>query len=219
MPFPWGPYVHIILLYELTDFSSFFAGFAVFAFLGFMSCESGIDIKDVATSGPGLAFLVYPKGITLMPQSPIWSVAFFTMILILGIGSQVCFNYFLMSNKLQIRVGQKIEIPALNKLLYRLLGLINKSIFGQFKQSNYEVIDCHKPPTHIKKCSMMSEYFFCGLNHHTVFFLFYSKFFLNFYLWPKHIKFFRWLEWNRSSLPFPIWHHLCNVIVESSASS
>ena len=37
-------------------FSSFFAGFAVFAFLGFMSCESGIDIKHVATSGPGLAF-------------------------------------------------------------------------------------------------------------------------------------------------------------------
>ena len=37
-------------------FLSFFAGFAVFAFLGFMSCESGIDIKHVATSGPGLAF-------------------------------------------------------------------------------------------------------------------------------------------------------------------
>lgn len=78
-----------ILLSLVNSFTSFFAGFAVFAFLGFMSCESGIDIEHVATSGPGLAFLVYPKGLTLMPNSPIWSVAFFTMILILGIGSQM----------------------------------------------------------------------------------------------------------------------------------
>jgi len=78
-----------ILLSIVNSSTSFFAGFAVFAFLGFMACESGIDIEHVATSGPGLAFLVYPKGLTMMPQSPIWSVAFFTMILILGIGSQM----------------------------------------------------------------------------------------------------------------------------------
>jgi len=78
-----------ILLSLVNSFTSFFAGFAVFAFLGFMSCESGIDIEHVAASGPGLAFLVYPKGLTMMPQAPVWSVAFFTMILILGIGSQM----------------------------------------------------------------------------------------------------------------------------------
>lgn len=82
-------YKDAILLSIVNSGTSVFAGFAVFAFLGFMSCESGIPIKDVATSGPGLAFLVYPKGITMMPQSPVWAVAFFTMILVLGTGSQM----------------------------------------------------------------------------------------------------------------------------------
>ena len=61
----------------------------MFAFLGFMSCESGIDIEHVATSGPGLAFQVYPKGLTMMAYSPFWSIAFFSMLLMLGTGSQV----------------------------------------------------------------------------------------------------------------------------------
>lgn len=53
-------------------FSSFFAGFAVFAFLGFMSCESGIDIKHVATSGPGLAF--QGTDWTVIIQLPLWLI-------------------------------------------------------------------------------------------------------------------------------------------------
>jgi len=81
-------YRDAIILSFVNSFTSFFAGFAVFAFLGFMSCESGIDIKHVATSGPGLAFQVYPKGLTMMPHSPFWAVAFFSMLLNLGIGSQ-----------------------------------------------------------------------------------------------------------------------------------
>jgi len=49
-----------------------------------------MDVKDVAEKGPGLAFIAYPKAIAMMPSLPqMWSVAFFLMILTLGLGSQI----------------------------------------------------------------------------------------------------------------------------------
>ncbi|XP_076330985.1 sodium- and chloride-dependent GABA transporter 2-like [Tachypleus tridentatus] len=71
--------------------TSLYAGFAIFSVLGFMAKESGVPVSEVAESGPGLAFIVYPKAISEMPLSPLWSVIFFLMVLILGLDSQfVC---------------------------------------------------------------------------------------------------------------------------------
>ena len=73
----------------VNSFTSLLAGFVIFMTLGYMSEISGIPIKDVAESGPGLAFIAYPKALAKMPFAPLWSALFFVMVILLGLDSQV----------------------------------------------------------------------------------------------------------------------------------
>ncbi len=71
----------------LNSATSLFAGFVVFAVLGYMAWKTGTPIAELAASGPGLAFVVFPEALSLMPLSGLFSVLFFLMLLLLGIDS------------------------------------------------------------------------------------------------------------------------------------
>lgn len=71
----------------VNSFTSFFSGFVIFTYLGYMSWLRGKDIEHVAEQGPGLVFEVYPEAIATLPASQVWSVLFFVMLIFLGMDS------------------------------------------------------------------------------------------------------------------------------------
>lgn len=71
----------------INCFTSLYAGFATFSVLGFMAHKKGVSVDKVVAGGPGLAFIVYPEGISRMPLPPVWSALFFLMMLTLGLST------------------------------------------------------------------------------------------------------------------------------------
>ncbi|KAK3101625.1 hypothetical protein FSP39_004979 [Pinctada imbricata] len=68
--------------------TSLFAGFVIFAIVGYLANELNMDVDKVVDQGAGLAFIVYPDVVTRLPISPLWSILFFIMMITLGMGSE-----------------------------------------------------------------------------------------------------------------------------------
>jgi len=63
------------------------SGLVVFCTLGYMADQSGEEIAKLASAGPSLAFIVFPKALSLIPGAAFFSFFFFLTLLLLGIDS------------------------------------------------------------------------------------------------------------------------------------
>jgi NSS family neurotransmitter:Na+ symporter len=72
----------------ITDVSfSFFSGFVVFALLGYMAHQKGLTVDQVTASGIGLAFVVFPDAVSMMPAAHVFAIILFVTMFTLGIDS------------------------------------------------------------------------------------------------------------------------------------
>lgn len=75
----------------LDTFTSLLAGCTIFGILGHLAYKVGTDdVGSVVKGGAGLAFISYPDAIAKFQELPqLFSVAFFLMLFVLGIGSNI----------------------------------------------------------------------------------------------------------------------------------
>uniref|UniRef100_A0A8C2GSG8 Transporter n=1 Tax=Cyprinus carpio TaxID=7962 RepID=A0A8C2GSG8_CYPCA len=85
--YKYNCYRDCMLLGCLNSGTSFVSGFAIFSVLGFMGFLYHMPFF-LCLSGPGLAFIAYPKAVTMMPLPTVWAILFFIMLLLLGLDSQ-----------------------------------------------------------------------------------------------------------------------------------
>lgn len=78
----------VLIVTAVNCFTSVFAGFSIFAVLGFLADRMNVPVSEVAQDGPGLAFVAYPEAVLKMPLPQLWAVLFFLMLFTLGLGSQ-----------------------------------------------------------------------------------------------------------------------------------
>ena len=86
-------YRDCLITASVNSITSFYSGFVIFTYLGYMAHSMGKEIQNVAREGYGLVFQVYPEAISTLPFAKFWSLLFFVMLLTLGIDSAVN-NYF-----------------------------------------------------------------------------------------------------------------------------
>lgn len=114
-------------------FYSLFAGLAVFGTLGFMAHQQGVDVSEVVKSGPGLAFIVYPKAISELPVgSNLFGIAFFLTLVIAGLSSAVSLVEAFacsMTDKFNISRAKVVTAICVGGFLFSMIFTTNAGLY------------------------------------------------------------------------------------------
>lgn len=73
----------------LSCLTSIFCGFVIFPYIGYLALKTGENIETVIQSGTGLAFVVIPYAVSNLKVSPLWSILFFLMVLVIGVDNMM----------------------------------------------------------------------------------------------------------------------------------
>lgn len=123
------------MIVSLMDtFTSLLAGMTVFAILGNLAADLGVDVSVVAKSGPGLIFVSYADAISKFDWVPqLFAVLFFIMLFALGVGSAVSWQMAVITVICdQFPKLPKFWVTALSCGACFLVGLIYVTPGGQW---------------------------------------------------------------------------------------
>ncbi|KAG4076274.1 hypothetical protein HA402_014823 [Bradysia odoriphaga] len=118
----------------LDTFTSLFSATIIFGILGNLAYENGSeDIQSVVAGDTGLAFVSYPNAISKFQTVPqLFSVLFFFMLFVLGIGSNVGMNsclYTVIKDRFVHLAPWKIVVPV--AIVQFFIGLMYVTPGGQ----------------------------------------------------------------------------------------
>ena len=120
---------------SLDFITSIISSCVVLSVLGFLAKQSGIDIKDVAKGGQGLAFVAYPEALASLPLPWLWSILFFLMLFFLGLDSEFALletGLTALYDGMPVLRKHKVKMTALGCISCFLLGLPCVSSNGQY---------------------------------------------------------------------------------------
>lgn len=131
----------------LNSSISILAGFVVFGTLGFLALQKGVPVSEVVGSGPGLAFVIFPEALSMMPMSTLFSILFFIVLLTLGIdsafslleGMNAAFKDRLEASTQKIALGVSIVCLAAGIIFTTNAGLYYLDVIDHFI-NNYGLI-------------------------------------------------------------------------------
>ncbi|KAH8863038.1 Sodium-dependent dopamine transporter [Schistosoma japonicum] len=86
-PRKYNCYRDCLITSLVNALTSIFAGFTVFAYLGYLARLTHSSVQTVIGEGPGLVFQVYPFAIGTLPLAPLWATIFFLLLIMLGLDS------------------------------------------------------------------------------------------------------------------------------------
>ncbi|EDW26724.1 GL14641 [Drosophila persimilis] len=133
--FDHGIYRDAMIVTTLDTLTSLLGGITIFAILGNLAHNLQIEnIRDVVRSGTGLAFISYPDAISKFQAVPqLFSVLFFFMLFVLGIGSIVALQSTIVTILCdQFKSWKYWKVALATSICGFLMGLVYVTPGGQW---------------------------------------------------------------------------------------